>query len=75
MNCRDCGGPRDRANLTVMRRSICSVCWKVRLGVIKAMENGSMTMTDFQDYQRGGLRTKRLEKMGYVKILESARIV
>lgn len=73
MKCRDCGGERDRQNEDTARPDICSICWNVRGIVVKARMNGLMKPEDFTKYQRNGLRTKRLEKMGYDWIVQDAK--
>ena len=65
MNCRDCGGDSRPFGYVGMRADICESCMKTRGNVIKAMSEKTIPIEDFQKYQRNGLRTKRLVKMGY----------
>ena len=72
MTCRDCGGPRDAINPRI-RMDICSWCMRVRASVLKSVESGSMSLDNFRAYQKNGLRTKRLIKMGYGPLVDHAK--
>ena len=72
MKCRDCDAEGRPFGHGGIRSDICASCMEVRGKVIKALQEGKMTMTDFQKYQRNGLRTKRLVKMGYGHLVEPA---
>ena len=70
MNCRDCSKEADQINVGAKTRSdICNSCWGLRKRVIEALQAGKMSVADFHNYQRTGLRTKRLLKMGYEWLL------
>ena len=71
MKCRDCGGEGQPFGYVGMRADICSPCMDVRGRVIKAVESGEMSLPDFQNYQRNGLRIKRLIKMGHGRLVTS----
>ncbi|KKM67372.1 hypothetical protein LCGC14_1471780 [marine sediment metagenome] len=61
--CRDCGEEKEWSD--PKRKDICSGCWVVRGRVLEKLKSGGITMSDFKNWQRNGLRTKRLIKMGY----------
>ena len=62
-NCRDCDEPSVQSS--PRRADICLRCWNVRQNVMRAVTAKTMPLEDFQRYQKNGLRTKRLVKMGY----------
>ncbi len=70
MKCRDCGEDKPSIGSVGVRRSLCPDCLGVRVRVVRAIESGAIPMTDFQNYQRNGLRTKRLLKMGYSSLVK-----
>lgn len=74
MNCRDCGEDGKAFGRSGMRADICKRCMDVRGRVLKAVESGAMSMTDFKNYQRNGLRTKRLQKMGYWSLVDTVPV-
>ena len=70
MTCRDCGVEgRPFSNLSRVRSDICDLCFETRGNVIKARQENRMSQPDFENYQRNGLRTKRLLKMGYSELV------
>ena len=71
MYCRDCGKDGEMFGPSGLRSDICKRCMDTRGRVLKAVESGAMTMADFQAYQRPGLRTKRLQKLGYWSLVDT----
>ena len=63
--CRDCGKLKELSEFSRRRANVCQACIDIRVRVIKAIEAKEIPPEHFQKYQRGGLRTKRLIKMGY----------
>ena len=68
--CCDCGESKNLDQMDRLRTDICKNCFVIRGRVIEALKSGAMSSLDFQNYQRGGLRTKRLIKMGYVYLVK-----
>lgn len=71
MYCRDCGEYGEMFGSSGLRSDICKRCMDTRRRVLKAVESGAMTIADFQAYQRPGLRTKRLQKLGYWTLVDT----
>ena len=69
MNCRDCGVVGRPFGNGRIRSDICDLCFQTRGNVIKARQENKMPQSDFENYQRNGLRTKRLLKMGYSELI------
>jgi hypothetical protein len=67
--CRDCGENGREAS---KRHDICTRCWDVRVRVVNALNDKTITAEQFRLYQNNGLRFKRLRKIGLQHLAEPA---
>ena len=74
MKCRDCGIEGRPFGSGRVRSDICDLCFSTRGNVIKARQENRMSQSDFEKYQKNGLRTKRLLKMGYSELIATRQV-